>query len=488
MGADKGKKQKVGDPEEEKNGTEHIDGDLVLSIERLQEIEDELEKVQWIWKREAPQTTKVNIKLFSKRVIVEQIAEDLKLTGDGVYEEFTNSCFGFLMRFDTQGSCCCTALHFLFTHEVIKADAGPDELWYRVGGRFIRFSKYEYAFVTGLSFGPTTFDPSAEHHPPVSGLYLRYYRGQMLTMDALRSDFTDEVFRESPADALKIWAFEAIPELGNACGVLTSDDVLPRCLRWRWRYSQHWSPVQRSRDSHIEKISMMTSERVTLTRCYCSMPTKPMKFNKKRERTCILTTRASLRDEIPRGSARGLIQKKLPALVQQELPSVIHMALKEFFSHRIRQSLNFYFKIGVLGMNGDYGIAWNETTNVVKTTTYKIKSRTWSMIMVTCISGSRFLLTIAEETLTQFLGKAAGTTVDWVQMIGMKGIATRACILVSLEPTKVAKIYKDRMSWYRDCRCLDVASIIPTGNSVALIGPTDANKAKTTHPGRLVTF
>ncbi|KAL6542691.1 Homeobox-leucine zipper protein ATHB-14 [Orobanche hederae] len=89
------------------------------------------------------------------------------------------------------------------------------------------------------------------------------------------------------------------------------------------------------------------------------------------------------------------------------------------------------------------------------------------------------LLTIAEETLTQFLGKATGTAVDWVQMIGMKpgpdsigivavsrncsGIAARACGLVSLEPTKVAEIYKDRMSWYRDCRCLDVATIIPTG-------------------------
>lgn len=38
MGADKGKKQKV---DEENN----IDGDLVFSIEKLQEIQDELEKV-----------------------------------------------------------------------------------------------------------------------------------------------------------------------------------------------------------------------------------------------------------------------------------------------------------------------------------------------------------------------------------------------------------------------------------------------------------
>eukprot|EP00257_Ricinus_communis_P018512 XP_015577248.1 homeobox-leucine zipper protein ATHB-14 [Ricinus communis] len=90
------------------------------------------------------------------------------------------------------------------------------------------------------------------------------------------------------------------------------------------------------------------------------------------------------------------------------------------------------------------------------------------------------LLAIAEETLAEFLSKATGTAVDWVQMIGMKpgpdsigivavsrncsGVAARACGLVSLEPTKVAEILKDRPSWFRDCRCLDTLSVIPTGN------------------------
>ncbi|CAL9053354.1 unnamed protein product [Musa banksii] len=90
------------------------------------------------------------------------------------------------------------------------------------------------------------------------------------------------------------------------------------------------------------------------------------------------------------------------------------------------------------------------------------------------------LLAIAEETLAEFLSKATGTAVDWVQMVGMKpgpdsigiiavshnvsGVAARACGLVSLEPTKVAEILKDRPSWYRDCRCLDVVTVIPTGN------------------------
>ncbi|XP_010253680.1 PREDICTED: homeobox-leucine zipper protein REVOLUTA-like [Nelumbo nucifera] len=90
------------------------------------------------------------------------------------------------------------------------------------------------------------------------------------------------------------------------------------------------------------------------------------------------------------------------------------------------------------------------------------------------------LLSIAEETLAEFLSKATGTAVDWVQMPGMKpgpdsvgivaishacsGVAARACGLVSLEPTKIAEILKDRLSWFRDCRSLEVFTMFPAGN------------------------
>ncbi|KAE8677077.1 Homeobox-leucine zipper protein REVOLUTA [Hibiscus syriacus] len=90
------------------------------------------------------------------------------------------------------------------------------------------------------------------------------------------------------------------------------------------------------------------------------------------------------------------------------------------------------------------------------------------------------LLSIAEETLAEFLSKAIGTAVDWVQMPGMKpgpdsvgifaisqscrGVAARACGLVSLEPTKIAEILKDRPSWFRECRNLEVFTMFPAGN------------------------
>ncbi|KAL6497000.1 Homeobox-leucine zipper protein ATHB-15 [Orobanche gracilis] len=90
------------------------------------------------------------------------------------------------------------------------------------------------------------------------------------------------------------------------------------------------------------------------------------------------------------------------------------------------------------------------------------------------------LLSIAEETLAEFLSKATGTAVEWVQMPGMKpgpdsigivaishgcsGVAARACGLVGLEPTRVSEILKDRPSWFRDCRSVDVLNVLPTAN------------------------
>ncbi|XWS11978.1 hypothetical protein CRYUN_Cryun37aG0051200 [Craigia yunnanensis] len=90
------------------------------------------------------------------------------------------------------------------------------------------------------------------------------------------------------------------------------------------------------------------------------------------------------------------------------------------------------------------------------------------------------LLSIAEETLAEFLSKATGTAVEWVQMPGMKpgpdsigivaishgcpGVAARACGLVGLEPTRVAELLKDTPSWFRDCRAVDVLNVLPTAN------------------------
>ncbi|KAE8654594.1 Homeobox-leucine zipper protein HOX29 [Hibiscus syriacus] len=86
---------------------------------------------------------------------------------------------------------------------------------------------------------------------------------------------------------------------------------------------------------------------------------------------------------------------------------------------------------------------------------------------------------VGNETLTEFLSKATGIAVEWVQMPGMKpgpdsigivaishgctGVAARACGLVGLDPSGVSEILKDRPSWCRDCRAMDVMNVLSTG-------------------------
>ncbi|KAI5069977.1 hypothetical protein GOP47_0014320 [Adiantum capillus-veneris] len=78
------------------------------------------------------------------------------------------------------------------------------------------------------------------------------------------------------------------------------------------------------------------------------------------------------------------------------------------------------------------------------------------------------IMSLAEETLSEFLSKATGSAIDWIQMPGMKpgpdsvsmvnishgsaGVAARACGLVSLHPARIAEVFKDKPSWHRECR------------------------------------
>lgn len=93
-------------------------------------------------------------------------------------------------------------------------------------------------------------------------------------------------------------------------------------------------------------------------------------------------------------------------------------------------------------------------------------------------AGPLRLMAFAEDTLTEFLAKATGTAVEWIQMPGMKpgpdslgivaishgsnGVAARACGLVGLEPAKIVDLLKNRTSWLSDCRRMDVLASFNT--------------------------
>ena len=108
------------------------------------------------------------------------------------------------MEFDSRATSCNIALHALLVCEVIRTDTEQYETWFRFGGQFIRFSRYEYALVTGLRFGQPTFDPLEHHVPPRGGVYHRHFAGLTVKVDALRALFTADPFGMVAADALKL--------------------------------------------------------------------------------------------------------------------------------------------------------------------------------------------------------------------------------------------------------------------------------------------
>ncbi|KAL3651596.1 hypothetical protein CASFOL_004598 [Castilleja foliolosa] len=67
-----------------------------------------------------------------------------------------------------------TAIHLMLSQQVIKEGADEDELWFLVGDKFVRFSKYEYALVTGLRFGLTNFDPNEDYEIQTNGVYRKF--------------------------------------------------------------------------------------------------------------------------------------------------------------------------------------------------------------------------------------------------------------------------------------------------------------------------
>ncbi|KAI3470468.1 hypothetical protein Pfo_027131 [Paulownia fortunei] len=100
------------------------------------------------------------------------------------------------------------------------------------------------------------------------------------------------------------------------------------------------------------------------------------------------------------------------------------------------------------------------------------------------IADNKGLLSLAEETRKEFLSKAIGTAINWIPVPGLKlhspgvvgtiyisstciGVAARACVTIPFEPFKASstiEILKDRPSWSRRCRNMDVVAKYPANN------------------------
>ncbi|KAL6546063.1 hypothetical protein OROGR_009937 [Orobanche gracilis] len=235
---------------------------------------------QAVWKRPNMRGSKCSINGYVRLGIVKTIIVELSSVGEDTIREFRESCLGHFIREEWGGFVSNAALHALFSNEVVRPDAKADEFWFKIGRRLIRFSRFEYALVTGMRFGDSDFDIHGDDVHIEGSVYDRYpilsSGGQML--DRIRDRFATGYFRQQSGDALKvaklsmggysyqilvtylreipievpagldpsyhfygniyaimIWACEAIPSLGSKCGNILGASFIqrPRCTRWK---------------------------------------------------------------------------------------------------------------------------------------------------------------------------------------------------------------------------------------------------------------
>ncbi|XP_011076981.1 homeobox-leucine zipper protein REVOLUTA-like isoform X2 [Sesamum indicum] len=128
-------------------------------------------------------------------------------------------------------------------------------------------------------------------------------------------------------------------------------------------------------------------------------------------------------------------------------------------------------------------ISRNKATT--KTTDLGLAARANSPQLPLWSADNNSLLVLAEEIREEFLCKATGTAVNWKAILTVKlpspssvgaiyvsdtciGVAARACTIIPIEPVKIIEILKDRASWSRNCRNVDVLAEYPAGNGGAI--------------------
>ncbi|KAL3619011.1 hypothetical protein CASFOL_037239 [Castilleja foliolosa] len=163
---------------------------------------------RWSWVRPEFKEKRAVINGYVRLNHLVEIRSQLK-KNHAAYTKFQGGCFGRYLEYCTNKNAQCpnTAMHAMLGQQVDTQGAGVDELWFRVGDQFLRFSKYEYALVTGLKFGHTDFDLNEDYSYPFDG-------GE---------------FAVSTDDQLKI------SKVIFVCSVLFGEDNLKKPIpRWLW--------------------------------------------------------------------------------------------------------------------------------------------------------------------------------------------------------------------------------------------------------------
>ena len=110
----------------------------------------------------------------------------------GVLQDFAATCFRRILNFDANTVFSSKLVHNLLAKEIVVDGAGDDELYFGVGGRRLRFSKYEFCLLTGLKFGGRAHFPAYSNRIVESDVFQRYWPSEKIDVVSLQSRLCEQ--------------------------------------------------------------------------------------------------------------------------------------------------------------------------------------------------------------------------------------------------------------------------------------------------------
>ena len=77
--------------------------------------------------------------------------------------------------------------HNLLAREIIVDGVGNFELYFGIGGRQLRFLKYEFCLLTGLKFGGRTHFPAYNNNIVEGSVFYRYWPNGKIDVTSLQN-------------------------------------------------------------------------------------------------------------------------------------------------------------------------------------------------------------------------------------------------------------------------------------------------------------
>ena len=149
-----------------------------------------LNQVQFTYRRSAELLALISIIQYGKFKILHEITPALER--HGVLQDFAVTCFAHFLNFDANTLFSSKLVHILLSKEIVVDEVGGDELYFGVGGRRLRFSKYEFCLLSGLKFGGRAHFPAYNNHIVEGGVLQRYWPNEKIDVVSLQARLCEQ--------------------------------------------------------------------------------------------------------------------------------------------------------------------------------------------------------------------------------------------------------------------------------------------------------